>query len=74
MATLPNLFLLAAVESVERNISSDNARNVEKNMANQLSNKMGKILRMRIYNTRFWKEECFALTAELIVDKAMDLK
>ena len=73
MATLPNLFLLAAVESVERNISSDNARNVEKNMANQLSNKMGKILRMRIYNTRFWKEECFGLNVSTLLEKATAL-
>ena len=33
-----------------------------------------KITRTRIYESKFWKEECFALTAELMVDKAMDLK
>ncbi|XP_063677500.1 pre-mRNA-splicing factor 38A-like [Bolinopsis microptera] len=33
-----------------------------------------KITRTRVYESKFWKEECFALTAELIVDKAMDLK
>ena len=33
-----------------------------------------KIIRTRIYESKFWKEECFALTAELMVDKAMDLK
>lgn len=33
-----------------------------------------KILRSRIYDSRYWKEECFALTAELLVDKAMELK
>uniref|UniRef100_F6ZP02 Pre-mRNA-splicing factor 38 n=1 Tax=Ciona intestinalis TaxID=7719 RepID=F6ZP02_CIOIN len=33
-----------------------------------------KIIRSRIYDSRYWKEQCFALTAELLVDKAMDLK
>jgi len=33
-----------------------------------------KIIRTRIYDSRYWKEECFALSAELLVDKAMDLK
>ena len=33
-----------------------------------------KIVRERIYECRFWKEECFGLTAELLVDKAMQLK
>uniref|UniRef100_T1JGX1 Pre-mRNA-splicing factor 38 n=1 Tax=Strigamia maritima TaxID=126957 RepID=T1JGX1_STRMM len=33
-----------------------------------------KIIRSRIYDSRFWKEECFALTAELLVDKAMEMK
>ncbi|XP_013420745.1 pre-mRNA-splicing factor 38A isoform X2 [Lingula anatina] len=33
-----------------------------------------KIIRTRIYECRYWKEECFALTAELLVDKAMELK
>jgi len=33
-----------------------------------------KIIRTRIYDSRYWKEECFALSAELLVDKAMELK
>lgn len=33
-----------------------------------------KIIRSRIYESRYWKEDCFALTAELLVDKAMELK
>lgn len=33
-----------------------------------------KIIRMRIYESRYWKEECFGLTAELLVDKAIELK
>lgn len=33
-----------------------------------------KIIRSRIYDSQFWKEQCFALTAELLVDKAMELR
>lgn len=33
-----------------------------------------KIIRTRIYDSRYWKEECFALSAELLVDKAMELR
>ncbi|CAJ0937817.1 unnamed protein product [Ranitomeya imitator] len=33
-----------------------------------------KIIRTRIYESKYWKEECFGLTAELVVDKAMELK
>uniref|UniRef100_A0A915L7D2 Pre-mRNA-splicing factor 38 n=1 Tax=Romanomermis culicivorax TaxID=13658 RepID=A0A915L7D2_ROMCU len=33
-----------------------------------------KIIRMRIYDSRYWKEECFALSAELIIDKATELR
>ena len=33
-----------------------------------------KITRSRIYESRYWKEDCFGLTAELLVDKAMELK
>ncbi|XKL61017.1 hypothetical protein PGB90_008074 [Kerria lacca] len=33
-----------------------------------------KIIRTRIYDSKYWKEECFALSAELMVDKAMALR
>ncbi|XP_011186295.2 pre-mRNA-splicing factor 38 [Zeugodacus cucurbitae] len=33
-----------------------------------------KIIRSRIYDSKYWKEQCFALTAELLVDKAMELR
>ncbi|KAK6104923.1 PRP38 family protein [Brugia pahangi] len=33
-----------------------------------------KIIRTRIYDSKYWKEECFALTAELLVDKGMELR
>ncbi|KXS16754.1 PRP38-domain-containing protein [Gonapodya prolifera JEL478] len=32
-----------------------------------------KILRARIYESLFWKEHCFALTAETLIDKAVQL-
>ena len=32
-----------------------------------------KILRERIYECRYWKEECFGLTSETLLDKAVDL-
>ncbi|TGZ60177.1 hypothetical protein CRM22_008678 [Opisthorchis felineus] len=33
-----------------------------------------KIIRSRIYESKYWKEHCFALTAELLVDKAVELR
>ncbi|CAF1631890.1 unnamed protein product, partial [Didymodactylos carnosus] len=33
-----------------------------------------KIIRTRIYDSQYWKETCFALSAELLVDKAVELK
>jgi pre-mRNA-splicing factor 38A len=33
-----------------------------------------KITRLKIYNCRYWKESCFGLTSETIVDKAIALK
>lgn len=33
-----------------------------------------KIIRTRIYESRYWKEECFALSAELVVDKGAELR
>ncbi|KAK2145922.1 hypothetical protein LSH36_647g01007 [Paralvinella palmiformis] len=33
-----------------------------------------KITRTRIYESKYWKEQCFALTAELVVDRAMELR
>ena len=39
-----------------------------------LQNLIEKILRMKIYSSMYWKEHCFALTAESLVDKAVDLK
>ncbi|XP_036189761.1 LOW QUALITY PROTEIN: pre-mRNA-splicing factor 38A-like [Myotis myotis] len=33
-----------------------------------------KIIQTRIYESKYWKEECFGLTAELVVDKAMELR
>nr|XP_043620963.1 pre-mRNA-splicing factor 38 [Erigeron canadensis] len=36
-------------------------------------NLVEKILRSKIYQNTFWKEQCFGLTAETLVDKAMEL-
>lgn len=36
-------------------------------------NLVEKILRSKIYQNTYWKEECFGLTAETLVDKAMEL-
>jgi pre-mRNA-splicing factor 38A len=32
------------------------------------------ILRNKIYNTVYWKEKCFALTSETVIDRAIELK
>jgi len=37
-------------------------------------NLIEKIVRLRIYESRYWKEQCFGLTAELLVDKAVTLQ
>lgn len=37
-------------------------------------NLVEKILRNRIYSCRYWKEECFGLTEESLVDKAIELE
>lgn len=31
-----------------------------------------KIIQMQIHESKYWKEECFQLIAELVVDKAME--
>ena len=33
-----------------------------------------KILRMKVYATQYWKEYCFGLTAETLVDRAIELE
>ncbi|XP_063722486.1 pre-mRNA-splicing factor 38A-like [Symsagittifera roscoffensis] len=33
-----------------------------------------KIIRSRIYDCKYWKEHCFALTSEILVDRAMELR
>lgn len=33
-----------------------------------------KITRLKIYNSIYWKEQCFGLTAETLIDKAVALK
>lgn len=33
-----------------------------------------KLTRHHIFNSRYWKEECFALNAETFIDKAVKIK
>lgn len=35
---------------------------------------LDKLIRTRIFASRYWKEECFALNAETLVDKAVQLQ
>ncbi|MEW5317765.1 MAG: hypothetical protein WDW38_009038 [Sanguina aurantia] len=37
-------------------------------------NLVEKILRTKVYQTVYWKESCFALTAETVIEKAIELK
>ena len=37
-------------------------------------NLIEKIVRMRVYESQFWREYCFGLTAELLIDRAVELK
>lgn len=42
-----------------------------------LNNKLGvieKIIRNKVYNCLYWKEKCFGLTSESIIDNALELK
>jgi pre-mRNA-splicing factor 38A len=32
------------------------------------------VIRNRIYESNYWKEHCFALTAESLIDKAIELR
>jgi pre-mRNA-splicing factor 38A len=32
------------------------------------------IVRQKVYQTTYWKESCFALTAETVIERAVDLK
>lgn len=38
-----------------------------------MQNLVEKIVRLKIYSMPYWKEHCFGLNAETLVDKAMDL-
>lgn len=37
-------------------------------------NLVEKIIRSKIYESMYWKQHCFALNAETIVDQTMELK
>jgi len=53
------------------NTTDSDARNVHGTDPQYL---IEKILRLKIHDSRYWKEHCFALSAETMVDKAVDLK
>lgn len=38
-----------------------------------MQNLVEKIVRSKIYDCQYWKEHCFGLTAELLIDKVMSL-
>lgn len=38
-----------------------------------MQNLVEKIVRLKVYSMTYWKEHCFGLNAETLVDKAMDL-
>jgi pre-mRNA-splicing factor 38A len=46
----------------------------EMNEAKNATQLIDKTTRNRIFNSRYWKEECFALNAETFIDKAVMLK
>lgn len=39
-----------------------------------LQNMVEYIIRQKIYDSLYWKQDCFGLTAELLVDKGVDLR
>lgn len=51
-----------ATDPLARQIHSTNPQNL-----------IEKILRLRIYSNQYWKEHCFGLTAESLIDKAVKL-
>ena len=40
----------------------------------ELHLKFDKILRLRVYSTKYWKTECFALTVATLIDKASEIE
>ena len=42
-------------------------------MASKL-NIIEQIVRNKVYNSSYWKEKCFALTSETIIDNALELE
>ena len=45
-----------------------------KNTAAQNISSVELILRNRVFNSYYWKEKCFGLTSETIIDKILELK
>ena len=45
-----------------------------KSTATQNISQVELILRNRVFNCYYWKDKCFGLTSETIIDKALELK
>eukprot|EP01032_Pedospumella_encystans_P013001 gene13000-14998_t len=65
------LYIVAGSASVMANTTDPFAQTVHGTNPQYL---IEKITRLKIYNCVYWKEQCFGLTAETIMDKAVALK
>merc|ERR1712178_526535 len=59
----------------KREISPDNSDKeiISKYHATDLQNRMDFIVRKRIYESLYWKEFCFGLSSETLIDNAVEL-
>lgn len=68
---IPKLLLsIPLVLAAMANRTDPSAKNIR---GTNPQNLIEKIVRTKIYNNTYWKEQCFGLTAETLVDKAMEL-
>ena len=54
--------------------SSSSTTTTTSSSSNELHLKFDKILRLRVYNTKYWKTECFGLTVATLIDKCSDIE
>jgi hypothetical protein len=70
-------FLYTFLKNLHENSSNPMANRTDPTAKNirgtNPQNLVEKILRSKIYQHTYWKEQCFGLTAETLVDKAMEL-
>ena len=56
-------------------LSSSSSTTTTSSSSNELHLKFDKILRLRVYNTKYWKTECFGLTAVVtLIDEYGDIE